>query len=152
MYIFVTIFQKLQTKKLNVILEIMIKLITHKMIQVYIFFKGMNAAVRAVVRFGLYLGCKVYFIHEGYQGMVDGGDNIKEASWASVSGIIQQGGTIIGSARCSDFREKEGRLKAAKNLVNKGITNLVVIGGICTFKFKVSMSKNLLLNCTENCE
>ena len=136
-------------KKLYVILEIMIKLITHKMIQVYIFFKGMNAAVRAVVRFGLYLGCKVYFIHEGYQGMVDGGDNIKEASWASVSGIIQQGGTIIGSARCSDFREKEGRLKAAKNLVNKGITNLVVIGGICTFKFKVSMSKNLLLNCTE---
>ena len=103
--------------------------------------QGMNAAVRAVVRFGLYLGCKVYFIHEGYQGMVDGGDNIKEASWASVSGIIQQGGTIIGSARCSDFREKEGRLKAAKNLVNKGITNLVVIGGICTFKFKVSMSK-----------
>ena len=89
----------------------------------------MNAAVRAVVRFGLYLGCKVYFIHEGYQGMVDGGDNIKEASWASVSGIIQQGGTIIGSARCSDFRAKEGRLSAAKNLVTRGITNLVVIGG-----------------------
>lgn len=41
----------------------------------------MNAAVRAVVRFGLYLGCKVYFIKEGYQGMVDGGDNIQEATW-----------------------------------------------------------------------
>ena len=41
--------------------------------------QGMNAAVRAVVRFGLYLGCKVYFIREGYQGMVDGGDNIEEA-------------------------------------------------------------------------
>ena len=91
--------------------------------------KGMNAAVRAVVRFGLYLGCKVFFIREGYQGMVDGGKNIEEASWASVSGIIHLGGTIIGSARCKDFREREGRLKAAVNLVKRGITNLVVIGG-----------------------
>lgn len=91
--------------------------------------QGMNAAVRAVVRFGLYIGCKVYFIKEGYQGMVDGGDNIKEASWSAVSGIIHLGGTIIGSARCKDFREKEGRLKAARNLISKGITNLVVIGG-----------------------
>ena len=73
----------------------------------------MNAAVRAVVRFGLHLGCKVYFIKEGYQGMVDGGDNIVEAKWASVSGIIQKGGTVIGSARCKDFREKEGRLKVS---------------------------------------
>lgn len=46
-----------------------------------------------------------------------------------MSGIIQLGGTIIGSARCQDFREKEGRLKAAKNLIKRGITNLVVIGG-----------------------
>ena len=90
---------------------------------------GMNAAVRAVVRFGLYLGCKVYFIREGYQGMVDGGPNIVEASWASVSGIIHLGGTIIGSARSKDFRERDGRLKAAKNLIERGITNLVVIGG-----------------------
>ena len=63
------------------------------------------------------------------QGMVDGGDNIVEASWSSVSGIIHQGGTVIGSARCMDFKERAGRLKAAKNLVDKGITNLVVIGG-----------------------
>merc|ERR1719228_1741285 len=89
----------------------------------------MNAAVRAVVRFGIYLGCKVYFIREGYQGMVDGGDCIVEADWASVSGIIHRGGTVIGSARCLDFRERAGRLKAAKNLIEKGITNLVVIGG-----------------------
>ena len=61
--------------------------------------------------------------------MVDGGENIEQATWSSVSGIIQKGGTIIGSARCKDFREKEGRLKAAKNLVKRGITNLVVIGG-----------------------
>ena len=48
--------------------------------------QGMNSAVRAVVRFGIYLGCKVYFIKEGYQGMVDGGDCIVEADWAAVSG------------------------------------------------------------------
>ena len=46
-----------------------------------------------------------------------------------VSGIIHRGGTVIGSARCLDFRERAGRLKAAKNLIDKGITNLVVIGG-----------------------
>lgn len=91
--------------------------------------QGMNSAVRSVVRMGIYLGCKVFFINEGYQGMVDGGDNIVEANWNSVSDIIQKGGTIIGSARCSEFRKREGRLKAALNLIEKGITNLVCIGG-----------------------
>ncbi|XP_029698859.1 ATP-dependent 6-phosphofructokinase, platelet type isoform X5 [Takifugu rubripes] len=91
--------------------------------------QGMNAAVRAVVRMGLYVGAKVYFIHEGYQGMVDGGDNIREASWESVSSMLQVGGTVIGSARCKEFRTHEGRLKAAHNLVQRGITNLCVIGG-----------------------
>ncbi|CAC5377584.1 unnamed protein product [Mytilus coruscus] len=91
--------------------------------------QGMNSAVRAVVRMGSFLGCKVYYIKEGYQGMVDGGDHIAEASWASSSGIMQKGGTVIGSARCADFRQRAGRLKAAKNLIDKNITNLVVIGG-----------------------
>ncbi|XP_034415561.1 ATP-dependent 6-phosphofructokinase, platelet type isoform X14 [Cyclopterus lumpus] len=91
--------------------------------------QGMNAAVRAVVRMGLYVGAKVYFIHEGYQGMVDGGENIEEASWESVSSMLQVGGTVIGSARCKEFRSHEGRLKAALNLVQQGITNLCVIGG-----------------------
>ncbi|XP_047205452.1 ATP-dependent 6-phosphofructokinase, platelet type isoform X5 [Girardinichthys multiradiatus] len=91
--------------------------------------QGMNAAVRAVVRMGLYVGAKVYFIHEGYQGMVDGEDNIIEATWESVSSMLQVGGTVIGSARCKDFRSHEGRLKAAHNLVQHGITNLCVIGG-----------------------
>ncbi|KAI3385035.1 hypothetical protein SNEBB_005683 [Seison nebaliae] len=89
--------------------------------------QGMNAALRAAVRMGLYSGCRVYFINEGYQGMID--DNINEASWESVSGIMQKGGTIIGSARCKGFRSLEGRLVAAKNLVKKGISHLVVIGG-----------------------
>nr|XP_057932745.1 ATP-dependent 6-phosphofructokinase, platelet type-like isoform X3 [Doryrhamphus excisus] len=91
--------------------------------------QGMNAAVRAVVRMGIYVGAKVYFIHEGYQGMVDGGDNIKEATWESVSSMLQVGGTVIGSARCKAFRTHDGRLKAAHNLVERNITNLCVIGG-----------------------
>ncbi|XP_058039893.1 ATP-dependent 6-phosphofructokinase, platelet type isoform X3 [Ahaetulla prasina] len=91
--------------------------------------QGMNAAVRAVVRMGIYVEAKVYFIYEGYQGMVDGGENIVEVTWESVSSILQVGGTVIGSARCKAFRTREGRLKAACNLVKYGITNLCVIGG-----------------------
>nr|XP_060638524.1 ATP-dependent 6-phosphofructokinase, platelet type isoform X3 [Anolis sagrei ordinatus] len=91
--------------------------------------QGMNAAVRAVVRMGIYVEAKVYFIYEGYEGMVDGGENIVEVNWESVSSILQVGGTVIGSARCKAFRTREGRLKAACNLVKCGITNLCVIGG-----------------------
>ncbi|VDM94654.1 unnamed protein product [Onchocerca ochengi] len=90
---------------------------------------GMNSAVRAIVRVGLYLGARVYCIHEGYQGMVDGNKYIREATWETVSDIIQKGGTIIGSARCKDFRERAGRLKAAANLIRRGISALVCIGG-----------------------
>ncbi|XP_063778221.1 ATP-dependent 6-phosphofructokinase, platelet type isoform X2 [Pseudophryne corroboree] len=91
--------------------------------------QGMNAAVRAVVRMGIYVKAKVYFVHEGYQGMVDGGHNIVEVSWESVSSILQVGGTVIGSARCKAFRTREGRLQAAYHLIQRGITNLCVIGG-----------------------
>ncbi|KAF1382456.1 hypothetical protein PFLUV_G00143970 [Perca fluviatilis] len=91
--------------------------------------QGMNAAVRAVTRMGIYVGAQVYLIYEGYQGLVDGGDNIKLANWQSVTNIIQQGGTVIGSARCKAFTTREGRLAAAFNLVKKGITNLCVCGG-----------------------
>ncbi|XP_043108130.1 ATP-dependent 6-phosphofructokinase, liver type-like [Puntigrus tetrazona] len=51
--------------------------------------QGMNAAVRAVTRMGIYVGAKVYLIYEGYQGLVDGGDHIKLANWQSVTNIIQ---------------------------------------------------------------
>nr|XP_039266931.1 ATP-dependent 6-phosphofructokinase, muscle type-like [Styela clava] len=91
--------------------------------------QGMNAAVRAVVRMAITCGSKAYLIKEGYQGMVDGGDNIVEAGWEDVSGILQLGGTVIGSARCQEFRERSGRLKAAYNLVSRGITNICAIGG-----------------------
>jgi 6-phosphofructokinase 1 len=89
----------------------------------------MNAAVRAVVRTGLDRGLEVYAIYEGYQGMVDGGERIRPMSWNSVGGILHQGGTVIGSARCEEFRQRSGRLKAAHNLVQKGIDGLIVIGG-----------------------
>ncbi|XP_052463038.1 ATP-dependent 6-phosphofructokinase, liver type isoform X1 [Carassius gibelio] len=91
--------------------------------------QGMNAAIRAVTRMGIYVGAKVYLVHEGYQGLVDGGDNIKLANWQSVSNIIQLGGTVIGSARCKAFTTREGRLAAAFNLVKRGISNLCVCGG-----------------------
>ena len=90
---------------------------------------GMNAAVRAVVRTALNKGAEVFAVKEGYQGMVSGGDYIQAMDWSSVGGILQQGGTVIGSARCQEFRERRGRLKAAKNLVAHGIDRLVVIGG-----------------------
>jgi 6-phosphofructokinase 1 len=90
---------------------------------------GMNAAIRAVVRTALDHGLEVYAITEGYQGMVDGGDAIRPMTWDSVGGILQRGGTVIGTARCADFRTREGRLKAAFNLVTYGIDALVIIGG-----------------------
>ncbi|XP_056127316.1 ATP-dependent 6-phosphofructokinase, liver type [Rhinichthys klamathensis goyatoka] len=91
--------------------------------------QGMNAAIRAVTRMGIYVGAKVYLVYEGYQGLVDGGDNIKLANWQSVTNIIQLGGTVIGSARCKAFTTREGRLAAAFNLVKRGICNLCVCGG-----------------------
>jgi 6-phosphofructokinase 1 len=89
----------------------------------------MNAALRAVVRTGLDLGLEVYAIYEGYSGMVDGGDRIKPMQWSDVGGILHLGGTIIGSARCKEFRERSGRLRAARNLLLHEIEGLVVIGG-----------------------
>ncbi len=90
---------------------------------------GMNAAVRAVVRTAIDAGMKVYAIYEGYQGMVEGGDRIREMTWDSVGGILHRGGTIIGTARSADFRTREGRLRAALNLLLNDIDGLVVIGG-----------------------
>ncbi|RME45549.1 MAG: 6-phosphofructokinase [Chloroflexi bacterium] len=90
---------------------------------------GMNAAVRAVVRTALDRGLEVYAIFEGYQGLVDGGNRIRRVGWNDVGGILHQGGTVIGSARCSEFRTREGRLQAARNLLEHEIDNLVVIGG-----------------------
>ena len=92
--------------------------------------QGMNSALRAIVRLSLHHGMKVYAVQEGYQGLVDGGEGgMVECQWNSVSNILHRGGTVIGTARCSEFREREGRLKAAANLVKRGVANLIVIGG-----------------------
>ena len=90
---------------------------------------GMNAAVRAVVRTALERGARVFAIREGYEGMVEGGEQIQEAAWDSVGGILHHGGTAFGTARSERFRTREGRLQAVENLVRAGIDSLVVIGG-----------------------
>jgi len=91
--------------------------------------QGMNATVRSAVRVGLDSGAEVYAICEGLQGMVDGGEYIRKMDWESVGGIIQLGGTIIGTARSDDFRTRNGRRAAVYNLISNGIDGLIVIGG-----------------------
>ncbi|MGE5141533.1 MAG: 6-phosphofructokinase, partial [Rudaea sp.] len=91
--------------------------------------QGMNAAVRAIVRTALSCDLGVYAIYEGYKGMVAGGEYIRPMEWDSVGGILHQGGTVIGTARSPEFRTREGRRRAARNLVLHDIDRLVVIGG-----------------------
>jgi len=91
--------------------------------------QGMNAVVRAVVRTAINNGADVYVVYEGLQGLVDGGERIVKCDWGSVGGILHKGGTVIGTARSMDFRERSGRLRAARNLIERGIDRLVVIGG-----------------------
>ncbi|MFY0598033.1 MAG: 6-phosphofructokinase [Cyclobacteriaceae bacterium] len=88
---------------------------------------GMNACLRSAVRSALYLGLDVYGIKYGYNGMIQG-DIYKMKSY-SVSNILQKGGTILKSARSTDFRTKEGRQKAYDQLKKRGIDGLVAIGG-----------------------
>ena len=88
---------------------------------------GMNAAIRAVVRTGIDKGWQVFGIQHGYVGLVN--DNIQPLGARDVGGIIQQGGTILGSSRCPEFETEEGRLKALRTLEQHAIDALVVIGG-----------------------
>ncbi|OFX43735.1 MAG: 6-phosphofructokinase [Bacteroidetes bacterium GWA2_30_7] len=92
---------------------------------------GMNAAVRAVVRAGIYNSLEVYGIKHGYAGMIRG--EIKELKSSHVSGIIQHGGTILKSARSKEFRTVEGRKEAFEQLKIHGIDAIVAIGGDGTF-------------------
>jgi 6-phosphofructokinase 1 len=89
--------------------------------------QGMNAAVRAVVRSGIYHGLKVYGVQRGYMGLIN--DDINEMDLRSVGDIIQRGGTILQTARSPEFKTEEGQLKAVENLKRRGIDSLVVIGG-----------------------
>ena len=88
---------------------------------------GMNAAVRAVTRAGIYYGFSIKGIYRGYDGLLSG--EIQPFSTENVSGIICEGGTILKTARSKEFMTKEGRKKAYDNIVKEGIDALVVIGG-----------------------
>src|SRR5678809_1355955 len=93
---------------------------------------GMNAAIRAVVRTGIYNKLEVYGIMRGYSGMID--NDIFKMESKSVANIIQRGGTILKTARCKEFFSVEGREKAYQNLKNLGINGLVIIGGDGSFR------------------
>ncbi|KAL7823387.1 6-phosphofructokinase [Trichoderma gracile] len=90
---------------------------------------GMNAVVRAVVRMSIHMGCDAYCIYEGYEGLVQGGDFIRQMAWDDVRSFLSEGGTLIGTARCMAFYERPGRLTAAKNMVLNGIDALIICGG-----------------------
>ena len=83
---------------------------------------GMNAAIRAVVRTGIYHGLEVYGILRGYQGMID--DDIIKMDTRSVANIIQRGGTILKTARCKEFFEYEGRQSGATKAIHLGTVSL----------------------------
>ena len=93
---------------------------------------GMNAAIRAVVRTGIYNGLEVFGVMRGYAGMIE--NEIMPMHSRSVANIIQRGGTILKTARCKEFYEKEGRKAAYGNLKKLGINGLVIIGGDGSFR------------------
>lgn len=88
---------------------------------------GMNAAVRAVVRKAIYHDLEVYGVYNGYAGLISG--NIQKLGLGSVGDIIHRGGTVLYSARCEEFKTKEGQQKGIEQLKKHGIDGLVVIGG-----------------------
>lgn len=106
---------------------------------------GMNAAIRAVVRTGIYNNLEVFGILRGYQGLCDG--DIFKMESKSVANIIQRGGTILKTARCKEFLTPEGRKKAYDNLKSHGIDGLVVIGGDGSFRGAQTFSSEYDIPC-----
>ncbi|GED19241.1 MULTISPECIES: 6-phosphofructokinase [Kurthia] len=100
---------------------------------------GMNAAIRAVVRKAIYHGLEVAGIFHGYQGLIDG--NIKPLERGDVGDIIQRGGTMLYSARCLEFKEEAGQLKAIEQLRAHEIDGLVVIGGDGSYRGAKALTK-----------
>ena len=93
---------------------------------------GMNAAIRAVVRSGIYFGMEVFGIERGYAGLIE--DTVVPMEMRSVSNIVQFGGTKLRTARCLEMLTKEGKEQAVKTLEKHGIEGLVVIGGDGSFR------------------
>jgi 6-phosphofructokinase 1 len=100
---------------------------------------GMNAAIRAVVRSGIYKNMDVYGVHHGYEGLITG--QLEKMSRGSVADIIQRGGTILQTSRSEAFKTDEGRQTAKRVLDQLGIEHLVVIGGNGSFKGGYEFSK-----------
>jgi 6-phosphofructokinase 1 len=100
---------------------------------------GMNAAIRAVVRYGIYNNINIVGIYNGFQGLVEGDHT--EMNLSSVADIIHRGGTVLGSARSKEFMEEEGFNKALKNIKYLGIEGLVIIGGNGSFKGALRLEK-----------
>ncbi len=100
---------------------------------------GMNACVRAVVRYAIYNGMTVYGIERGYTGLIR--NNIREMNKRSVSDIIQRGGTILKTARCPEFVEEKYMQMAVDNMEAYGIDGLVVIGGDGSFRGALDLYK-----------
>ncbi len=88
---------------------------------------GMNAAIRSVVRCAVSKGWTTFGVRNGYQGLIDG--LFEPMGTREVGGILQRGGTILGSARCEEFKTVEGRERAIRSLNRRGVDALVVIGG-----------------------
>ena len=106
---------------------------------------GMNAAIRAVVRTGIYNKLEVYGIMRGYSGLIDG--DIMKMESKSVANIIQRGGTILKSARSKEFLTPEGRAIAYKNLRKLGINGLIIIGGDGSFRGAKAFSDEFDIPC-----
>ncbi len=106
---------------------------------------GMNAAIRAVVRTGIYNGLEVYGIMRGYQGLIE--DDIARMESRSVANIIQRGGTILKTARCKEFFDYPGRKKGYENLKKREIDALVVIGGDGSFRGAVKFNQEFNIPC-----
>ena len=101
---------------------------------------GMNAAVRALVRYGIEAGIEVYGIYKGYEGLING--YINEMNRRSVSDILQRGGTILKTARSEEFKTEEGIKKAIDKAKIFGLDLIVVIGGNGSFKGAKALSEN----------
>jgi len=100
---------------------------------------GMNAAIRAITRIAYSKDLQVFGFERGWEGLMM--NLVRPLTTRSVGGIIQLGGTILHTSRSLQFRRKEGRLKAARNLVRNGIDGLVVIGGNGSFNGALELSK-----------
>src|SRR6201989_2256050 len=106
---------------------------------------GMNAAVRAVVRTGIYYGLEVFGIMRGYSGIIE--NDIIPLHSRSVANIIERGGTILKTARCKEFFEYEGRSRAHANLKKLGINGLIIIGGDGSFRGAHRFSSEFEIPC-----